>query len=86
MMSYDDKLDKLLSLVESLVDHRVLNAEWNEKHEEEHRYLREKIESEQYKKQFWLGVSRNIATAGIWTTITAVGTACIFSLTHFFKN
>lgn len=76
----DQKLDRLLLLIEETLVEKQKDKEYREQHAEEHRFLRTLIEEKEVNTKFKRALLQNLANAGMWALIVATGSAITFTV------
>ena len=55
-------------------------------HNEQHDWLKERIEAEKRRKEFWVGMKEKLITRGVFGSLTLLGVIVWYALTQFFKH
>ena len=79
----EEKLDRLLTLIEETLVVRKEDKEYRQKHAEEHSFLRTLIEDAEYSKQFKRELTKKLVSGGIWALIVAIGSSLAFTIKHW---
>lgn len=82
----EDKLDRLILLIEETLVVRKEDKEYRERHSEEHRFLRVLIEEREYSNQFRRELIKKITTGGIWALIVAIGSSLAFTIKQWLMS
>lgn len=80
-----EKIAHLLHLIEEMLAVKVVDNKTEERHNEEHRFLRKLIEREEVKRSFWISVANRVVSGGAWSFVVAVTAAVIFSIKEGLK-
>lgn len=75
----EDRLEKLIILLESVVEHRENHQKM---HEEEHRWIRLQMKNDALSAELKQAVVTKVVTGGIWAFIVGVATVAWLGLKH----
>lgn len=76
----EERMDKLLVLVEETLIQKKEDKEYRERHRDEHTFLRTLIEEHEANAQFKRALIQKIISGGVWALIVALGGAVMFSV------
>lgn len=68
----EDKLDKLLELVEKTIIEKEKDKQYRELHTEEHRFLRTLIAAQEAKIEMRREILKKVIAGGVWGVMIAV--------------
>lgn len=82
----EEKIDKLIELVELTLIEKKEDKTYRETHAEEHRFLRQLISKSEADAELKRIVSTRIISGGIWALIVGLGSLIWFSLKTYLKS
>lgn len=79
----EDRIERLIELVEATLIDRQVDKEYREIHAEEHRFLRVLMKESEARTAFWISVANKVVSGGVWALIVGVFGAILFSAKYY---
>lgn len=81
------KSSELVALAEKIGTlEQKMNAVPQDRHTEEHEYMRLEIERRKAQRDFWLDIRKKLATTSILGAFSLLGMALLYALAQWIKN
>ena len=82
LQQVEERLNKLIDIVEKVVLEKTEDKAYREKHAMEHEWLRRMIQKEKARAETAQALKIKILGGSIWALVTGIGSVIIWAFTH----